>query len=137
MRDVITVQTVLNATMKKVWEYWNEPEHIIHWAFSSDDWQAAYASNNLRFRGRFKITKITKDKSTSFDYTGIYTTVKEHELIKYEMDDGRHVKIEFKELSKGVTITEIFEPENKNPYEAQLSGWQETLENFKKYVETN
>lgn len=53
------------------------------------------------------------------------------------MNDGRHVKIEFKELSKGVTITETFEPENKYPYEVQRSDWQGTLENFKKYVETN
>lgn len=137
MKDVIAVQTVVNAPIKKVWNYWNEPEHIIYWTFSSDDWETSYASNNLQIGGRFKITTIAKSESTSFSYTGVYTTIKEHELIEYEMNDGRHVKIEFKELSKGVTITERFEPENKYPYEVQRSDWEGTLENFKKYVETN
>jgi hypothetical protein len=31
--------------MDKVWEYWNKPEHIVHWAFASDDWEAPAAEN--------------------------------------------------------------------------------------------
>ncbi|MFN2435310.1 MAG: hypothetical protein ABR515_08040, partial [Nitrososphaeraceae archaeon] len=33
----ITIQTVVNAPMERVWDYWNRPEYIIHWAFASDD----------------------------------------------------------------------------------------------------
>ena len=72
MKDSITVQTVVNAPMERVWDYWNRPEYIVHWAFASDDWEAAAASNNLQIGGKFKIkiTMAAKDKSTSFDFTG-------------------------------------------------------------------
>ena len=66
-----------------------------------------------------------KDKRNSFDFVGVYTTAKEHELIEYDIDDGRHVRVEFKELPQGVRITETFEPENKNPEEMQRSGWRQ------------
>ncbi|MGB8767479.1 MAG: hypothetical protein WCC79_09185 [Nitrososphaeraceae archaeon] len=51
-------------------------------AFASDDWEAPAASNNLQIGGKFKIkiTMAAKDKSTSFDFAGVYTTVKEHEI---------------------------------------------------------
>jgi hypothetical protein len=51
-------------------------------AFASDDWEAPAASNNLQIGGKFKIkiTMAAKDKSTSFDFAGVYTTVKEHEM---------------------------------------------------------
>ncbi|MDW0210171.1 MAG: SRPBCC domain-containing protein [Nitrososphaeraceae archaeon] len=49
-------------------------------AFASDDWEAPAASNNLEIGGKFKITMAAKDKSTSFDFAGVYTTVKEHEM---------------------------------------------------------
>ena len=72
MKDSITVQTVVNAPMERVWDYWNRPEYIVHWAFASDDWEAPAASNNLQIGGKFKIkiTMAAKDKSTSFDFTG-------------------------------------------------------------------
>ena len=43
----ITIQTVINDPMERVWDYWNRPEYIIHWAFASDEWEAPSASNNL------------------------------------------------------------------------------------------
>jgi len=54
MKDAITVQTVVNAPMEKVWECWNKPEHITGWAFASDDWEAPTAENDLRIGGKFK-----------------------------------------------------------------------------------
>lgn len=78
-----------------------------------------------------------KDKSASFDFAGTYTAVAEHELIEYDMDDGRHVKAEFEETPAGVLITQTFDPENENPEEMQRSGWQSILDNFKKYTESN
>jgi len=70
MKDSITVQTAVNAPMERVWHYWNRPKYIVHWAFASDDWEAAVASNNLQIGGKFKITMAAKDKSASFDFTG-------------------------------------------------------------------
>nr|WP_294803745.1 SRPBCC family protein [uncultured Nitrososphaera sp.] len=137
MKNAITVQTVVNAPVEKVWECWNRPEHITGWAFASDDWEAPAAENDLRVGGRFKTTMAAKDKSASFDFGGVYTSVKEHELIEYDMDDGRHVKVEFADSPQGVKITETFEPENTHPENVQRSGWQAILNNFKKYAEAN
>jgi uncharacterized protein YndB with AHSA1/START domain len=52
----ITVETTINAPIEKVWEYWNEPEHVTGWAFASDDWEAPAAENDLRVGGKFKTT---------------------------------------------------------------------------------
>jgi uncharacterized protein YndB with AHSA1/START domain len=135
MKNPITVQTSVNAPMKKVWECWNRPEHITGWAFASDDWEAPAAENDLRVGGKFKTTMAAKDKSASFDFTGVYTDVKEHDLIEYVMEDGRHVKVKFAESPKGVEITETFDPENTHSEEMQRSGWQAILDNFKRYAE--
>lgn len=145
----ITVHTTINAPLEKVWECWNKPEHIVNWAFASDDWEAPHAENDVRTDGKFKTVMAAKDESASFDFTGTYTDVKEHELIEYDMDPPslageagygearRHVKVEFEEIPAGVQVTETFDPEYENPPEMQRQGWQAILDNFKKYVEGN
>jgi uncharacterized protein YndB with AHSA1/START domain len=135
-QNAITVRTSVNAPIEKVWECWNKPEHIKRWAFASDDWEAPAAENDVQVGGKFKTVMAAKDKSASFDFAGTYTAVKEHELIEYDMDDGRHVKVVFEETPEGVRVTETFDPENENPEEVQRNGWQAILENFKKYVES-
>lgn len=135
--NTITVRIIVNAPITKVWDCWNKPEHITGWAFASDDWEAPAAENDLRTGGKFKTVMAAKNKNSSFDFTGTYTIVKEHELIEYNMDDGRHVKVEFKETPEGVRLTETFDPEKENTEEVQRSGWQAILGNFKKYVESS
>jgi uncharacterized protein YndB with AHSA1/START domain len=138
-KSPITVETVVKAPIAKVWDYWNKPEHITKWAFADDSWEAPSAENDLKTGGTFKTVMAAKDKSASFDFTGTYTAVKEHELIEYDMDgeDKRHVKVEFEETPEGVKITETFDPENENSEDMQKSGWQGILENFKKHTEGN
>ena len=136
-KNPITVETIINAPISKVWEYWNKPEHIMKWAFASSDWEAPAAENDLRVGGKFTTTMAAKDKSHSFDFTGVYTVVTEHALIEYDIADGRHVKIEFTELPDGVRVVETFDPEGQNTEEKQKNGWQAILDNFKKYVEGN
>lgn len=131
----ITVETTVNASIEKVWERWTGPNHIPKWAFASDDWEAPHAENDVRTGGKFKTVMAAKDKSASFDFEGTYTNVKKHELIEYDIADGRHVKIEFAQTPNGVKITETFEMENENSREMQQGGWQAFLENFKKYAE--
>lgn len=135
MNDTITIQTTIVAPIDKVWEYWNQPEHIIKWAFASDDWETSSAKNDLRVGGAFSSRMQAKDGSTGFDFEGIYDTVKVNELIEYTMSDGRRVRVEFKEIPEGVLITEAFEAEQKNSAEMQRAGWQAILDNFKKYIE--
>ena len=131
----ITVQAVVNAAIEKVWEYWTAPEHIVGWAFASDDWGASNPVNDLRPGGSFSTHMAAKDGSAGLDIAGVYTAVREHELIAYDLGDSRHVEIEFTPSPEGVAIKQTFDPENEYPLEYQKSGWQAILDNFKKYAE--
>ena len=93
------------------------------------------AENDLRVGGTFKTIMAAKDKSSSFDFAGTCTAVKENELIEYDLDDGRHVKVEFERTPDGIKITITFDSETEHQEEARRSGWQAILNNFKKYVE--
>ena len=145
-KNPITIETTVKAPLSKVWDYWTNPKHIVKWAFVEDTWEAPSAENDIRTGGKFKTVMAAKDKSSQFDFTGVYTAVIEHELIEYDMEDppshkasegqgGRHVKIVFEETPDGVKITETFDPEQENSEEMQREGWQNILNNFKKYVE--
>src|SRR3989339_1260716 len=85
---------------------------------------------------RIWATKVVKEYVLKgFDWTGIYTEVKEYERIEYDMEDGRHVKITFTQVPQGTKVTESFETENIHTEEQQREGWQAILNNFKKYTE--
>lgn len=135
MTTPITIETVINAPMEKVWQFWNEPKHIEKWAFASDDWEAYGAENDLQVGGKFKTTMAAKDKSAQFDFEGVYSAVQLHALIEYDMSDGRHVKTVFSEVPEGVKVVQTFDPEAENPAEMQRAGWQSILDNFQKYAE--
>jgi uncharacterized protein YndB with AHSA1/START domain len=137
MNKTITVETIVNAPVAKVWECWTRPEHITGWAFASDDWEAPAAENDLRVGGAFKTVMAARDKSASFDFRGTYGAVKENELIEYEMEDGRRVRVEFKAVPGGIKVNETFDPENQNSPEMQRAGWQAILDNFRKYTESH
>lgn len=132
----ITIQTVVNAPIEKVWECWTDPKHITGWAFASDDWEAPHAENDVRVDGKFSTTMAAKDKSASFEFGGVYTAVEEYKHIAYVMDDDREVDITFSETPDGVKIVQSFDPESENSREMQRDGWQAILENFKKYAES-
>ncbi len=136
-KTAITVETLVNAPVEKVWKCWNEPEHIKGWAFASDDWHAPYSENDVRTDGKFKTTMAAKDGSFSFDFEGVYTNVQPNKVIEYTMGDGRKVKIVFSEKGNETKVTETFDPESENSVEMQRGGWQAILDNFKKYTEAN
>ncbi|MCR8559404.1 SRPBCC family protein [Mucilaginibacter sp. BJC16-A38] len=133
----ITVETMVKAPIEKVWKFWTEPEHIAQWAFASDDWHAPHAENDLRTGGKFKTTMAAKDGSFSFDFEGVYTDVKKHSVIEYEIADGRKVKITFSSEDGGTKVVETFEAEGTHSIEQQLTGWQAIMNNFKKHTEGN
>jgi uncharacterized protein YndB with AHSA1/START domain len=137
--ESITIQATIKSDMQKVWDYWNKPEHITHWAFASDDWECPNATNDPVTGGKFLTRMAAKDGSFAFDLTGTYTEVVPNQTIKYVMDgeDQRGVEIYFSETEEGVRIIETFDPEAENPREMQQAGWQAILNNFKNYVENN
>lgn len=134
---IITVETIVNAPVEKVWNYWSDPEHITKWCQASDDWHAPYAENDLKEGGKFKTTMAAKDGSFSFDFAGVYTTVDKNKNIAYTMDDGRKVSIHFTDQHETTKVVESFEAETTHSVEMQRGGWQAILDNFKKYTETH
>lgn len=135
MKRPITIQTVVNASVEKTWEYWNEPKHITKWSFALDEWEAPFAENNLCIGGKFSTRMQAKNGSQGFDFSGEYTEIRENEFIEYVMSDGRKVSIQFNKIDGKTEITETFDPEEENSIELQKNGWQAILNNFKKYVD--
>ncbi len=133
----ITIETIISADTKKVWEYYSAPEHITKWNFASDDWHCPSAENDLRTGGKFKSRMEAKDGSFGFDFEGVYDEVVAHKKIAYTMPDGRKVITNFESDGGRTKVTTTFDAENENSVEMQKSGWQSILDNFKKYVESN
>lgn len=133
----ITIEATINAPIKKVWEYWTLPQHIIQWNAASDDWHCPSATNDLRPGGKFTSRMEAKDGNFGFDFEGIYNEVETHKLIAYSLEDGRTVRTEFSEINTKTVIKTVFDAENENPVEMQRDGWQSILNNFKHYTESN
>ncbi len=131
----ITLETLVNAPIEKVWKYFTEPAYIKQWNNASDDWHTPKATNNLSIGGRFSYTMAAKDGSFSFDFGGVYDDIQENKYIAYTLGDGRKVDILFSSTGENTKITETFEAEEQNPIERQQGGWQAILNNFKKLVE--
>lgn len=134
-RQVIRVTTAINAPLKKVWDLFTGPLHIIHWYNASDDWLTSYAENDLKPGGKFIFRMEARDGSAGFDFTGTYGEVVPGKSIDYAITDGRKVHITFSETSGSTRVTESFETEQINSAWMQEAGWQAILDNFRKYVE--
>ena len=133
----ITVEATVNAPIEKAWKCWNLPEHVTKWYFASDDWHAPRAENDLKAGGKFTIRMEAKDGSFGFDLNGTYDEVVVNKLISFALEDGRKVKVSFSSAGNTTKVTEEFEPESQNPHEMQKTGWQNIMNNFKKYTENN
>lgn len=134
-KTIITVATIVNASVEKVWKLWITPSDITKWNSPSDDWHTPFAENDVRQGGRFVSHMAARDGSMSFDFGGTYDHVKPYELITYTIDDGRKVDVTFVDQGNQTRVVEAFEAESINPIEVQQGGWQAILDNFKKYAE--
>ena len=136
-KPVITIETLVNAKIDKVWAYWTEPAFIMRWNAASDDWHTTFSVNDLRPGGKFISKMEAKDGSFGFEFWGIYDKVEPFTLIESTMGDGRKMKVEFIEEGDKTKVIESFEAEGENSLELQRTGWQAILNNFGKFAETN
>ena len=136
-KTVITIENTINAPVEKVWEYWTSPEHITKWNNASDDWYTPRAENDLRVGGKFMARMEARDGSMGFDFGGEYNDLRNNEYIEYTIGDGRKVKVSFTSIGSSTKVVESFEAESTNSIEMQKTGWQNILDNFKKYTESN
>jgi uncharacterized protein YndB with AHSA1/START domain len=136
-KTFITVENTVNAPIEKVWDYWTNPEHIVHWNKASDDWFTPKAENDLRVGGNFVYRMEAKDGSFGFDFGGVYDSLEINKFLEYTIGDGRKVEITFDADGDKTKVIESFEAENMNSPEMQQKGWQAILDNFKRYTEEN
>lgn len=132
----ITVETVVNAPLRQVWDAWNDPAAIVRWNAASDDWHTTRSTVDLREGGMFTSRMEAKDGSAGFDFGGTYTRIVPRQRIDYVLGDGREVEVRFEERADGVVVTNTFDAETTNSPELQRQGWQAILDSFGRYVET-
>jgi uncharacterized protein YndB with AHSA1/START domain len=133
----IKIEAIVDASVKKVWNYWTKPEHITKWNFAIDDWQCPTASNELKVGGKYSARMEAKDGSFGFDFEAIYDEVVDQKKLTYTMGDGRKATTEFESLGDKTKVTTVFDAEKQNSEDMQKGGWQAILNNFKKYTEQN
>jgi len=132
----ITVQATVNADTKKVWEYYNSPNHIINWNSPDPSWHCPSAENDMRVGGTYNARMEAKDGSYGFDFKAIYSDINEGNHFTYAFG-GRTATVQFKALGNQTEVVVTFDPETENPIEMQREGWQAILNNFKSYTETH
>jgi uncharacterized protein YndB with AHSA1/START domain len=132
----ITVQATIKAEVKKVWDYYTNPNHITRWNFADPSWHCPRAENDMRVGGTYKSRMEAKDGSFGFDFEAIYTEIIEYRQFTYGFG-GRTATVQFNNLGSHTKVVVTFDPENENPVEMQKEGWQSILNNFKNYVENN
>ena len=129
----ISVETVIDAPLDKVWECYVSPDHMTKWNFASEDWHCPAATVDLRVGGEFSSRMEAKDGSMGFDFAGVYTNIQVGKLLEYDFGD-RTASIEFYDRPEGVKVIVTFDAESQNPADMQRFGWQSILDNFKSYV---
>ncbi len=135
MKELIEVQVDIKAPIELVWRCFTEPEHIVNWYYSMDNWHTPRAINDLSENGKFKYRMESKDGSMGFDFTGRNIKIDKHELIRYLLEDGRRVDVKFKTEDGKVIVSEDFEAQSDHTIHIEKDTWQKTLDNFKFYVE--
>jgi uncharacterized protein YndB with AHSA1/START domain len=89
MANTITIESTIHAPIERVWECWNNPEHIVKWCHASDDWHTVSSVNDVEPGGKFNNRMEAKDGSAGFDFSGVYDDVELNKRLAYTLDDGR------------------------------------------------
>ena len=88
MKEKITIQTSVNAPIEKIWQYWNEPTHMTHWNFASNDWCCPKASDDLKVGGKFTARMESKDSIPQEIGYNIIETFEAETMNPIEMQRG-------------------------------------------------
>jgi uncharacterized protein YndB with AHSA1/START domain len=131
----LKIEALIEGDRAMVWEAWTNPGHITKWNFATEDWCCPSAENDLRVGGRYKARMEAKDGSFGFDFEATYKEIVPLCKIVLMMTDGRCATTEFVTVARKTSVTTIFDAEKENPEEMQQEGWQQILNNFKRYFE--
>jgi uncharacterized protein YndB with AHSA1/START domain len=132
--EKITVEALIHADKKTVWNKYTSPEHITQWNFAHPSWHCPSASNDMVVGGKYNARMEARDGSLGFDFEAIYREINPENNFTYEFW-GRLATITFTEQNTSTQLTITFDPETENPIDMQRDGWQAILNNFKQYAE--
>jgi uncharacterized protein YndB with AHSA1/START domain len=130
----LTVETLVDAPVAKVWRTYTTPDDIKQWNAASEDWHTTRSTVDLRVGGAFTSRMEAKDGSFGFDFAGTYTKIVPNELLEFSFGE-RAATVEFVGSATDVLVRVTFDAETENSIEMQRGGWQAILNNFAKYVE--
>lgn len=133
----ISIETLVDAPIEKVWKAWIAPEDIMQWNFAIDEWCCPDATLDFNVGGKFSYRMEAKDGSMGFDFAGEFTNIEDKKYIEFALVDNRKVKVRFTDTDRGVRVVETFDAEDENTAEQQKQGWQNILNNFKRHVENS
>lgn len=131
----ITIDTMIDAPVERVWRAYSTPADITQWNFASDDWCCPSAESELKVGGNYKARMEARDGSLGFDFEAVYEEVEPHEALTMVMSDGRKARTMFDAVGGQTKVTTTFDAEEQNSIDMQRDGWQAILNNFKRYVE--
>ena len=132
----ISIETEVAADAAAAWRAWTTPADITSWNFASDDWCCPHAQIDPVAGGRFCYRMESRDGTMGFDFEGEFTEDRKGKSLRFRLDDGREVSVEFIEIPGGVRVVETFEAEDIHTPEQQREGWLAILQNFKRHVES-
>ena len=132
----VTIETVVSASLDKVWEVWTSHRHIVKWNHASEDWHTTHATNDLKVGGKFNYRMEAKNGKVGFDFWGFYDEIQLHQIIRSTLGDDRKMEVRFFQEGPKIRVVETFEIEDENSEELQRKGWQAILDNFKSYTES-
>ena len=136
--EKVIVQTNINADIQKVWSYYTEPQHITQWNHAFEDWCCPKVQNDVWVGGKFIARMEAKDGSEGLFFAGTYTDVEYGESMSYIIGDDRRFMVVFKNNSdNNIDVIVTFDCDREIPSEVQKKDWQNIMDNFKKYVESN
>lgn len=132
----ITTEANIAAPIDAVWRAFNNPDDIVRWDASAD-WLIASASNDLKVGGLLELRMTPSDGGSGSDFAAIYTRIDPNRLLEWrQLDDGRHVRVEFIDAGSSVTVRQIFDGDPTIPCDVERADWQGVLDNFARYVMT-
>ena len=130
----ITVSTIVNAPIAKVWKAYTSADDIEQWSTAPDDVLTIKATVDLRVGGAFSARVATNDGSEAWEFAATYTRIVPEQLLELSLGE-RTMLVEFTVGSAGVRVRVTGDAESGDALEPQRDGWQESLDNFAGYVE--
>ena len=131
-KDSVCIETILHASVEKVWEAWTEPSVIMKWFGSDPNGEVLRAKLEVRPGGSFEVTFRDSDQ-TEHTCSGIYSEVKKLSKLAFSWhwksepgvesfivllltEEGQTTKMQFEHMNLGSG--------SKHNY---VKGWQSTF----------